>query len=192
MYATQPQIAQDLCRYVPLATLSHMTTVGHSLTGLSIAVLTLPRGKSLWWYLVVGHFFIFFANVPDFPLPGWGHDSYHVSHSVFLTALLASLLALLLLLPRFSEQVGRKVLYAWAGAWFSHMLLDSMYNHGQGIGVFWPLSDAHLILTVPWFETLSWPPITERNLRVFLVEIVVFGAILAACAFVRSRRQKNA
>lgn len=168
-----------------------MTTVGHSLTGLSLAVLTLPRGKTLLWYLVVGHFFVFFANVPDFPLAGWGHDSYQVSHSIFVTALLASLLGLLFLLPRFSEQVGRTVVIAWSAAWFSHLLLDALYNHGQGIGIFWPLSDAHLSLPLPWFETLTWPPKSAHNLRVFLIELGVYGALLLAALFVRSRSRAN-
>ena len=168
-----------------------MTTVGHSLTGISIAVLSLPRGKSLLWYLVVGHFYVFFANAPDFPLPGWGHDSYQVSHSIFLTALLASLLALLLLLPRIGEQLGKRVIITWAAAWFSHMLLDSMYNHGQGIGIFWPLSNAHLVLPLPWFETLTWPPKTQQNLQVFLIELGFYGALLLACVWVRSRSKSR-
>jgi membrane-bound metal-dependent hydrolase YbcI (DUF457 family) len=167
--------------------LTRVTTVGHSLTGLSIAVLTLPRGRSLGWYLLIGHFFVFFANVPDFPLPGWGHDSYQVSHSIFLTTLLAALMALLLLLPKFNARVGMGVVVAWTAAWFSHMLLDSMYSHGQGIGIFWPFSDTHLALPVPWFDTLRWPPITEHNRRVFAIELAVYGSLLAACVWIRSR-----
>ena len=149
-----------------------MTTVGHSLTGLSIAVLTLPKGKSLLWYLLVGHFFIFFANVPDFPLPGWGHASYQVSHSIFLTGLLASFLALLLLHPRFNEQVGAKVVLFWSI---------------NGIGIFWPISDAHLVLPLPWFETLTWPPFTEHNRSVFGIELAFYGTVLAFCLLVRRR-----
>lgn len=169
-----------------------VTTVGHSLTGLSIAVLALPKGKSLMWYLLVGHFFIFFANVPDFPLPGWGHASYEVSHSVFLTGLLASMMALLLFLPKFNEQVGAKVVLFWSITWLGHMVLDALYNHGQGIGIFWPISDAHLVLPVPWFETLTWPPFTEHNRRVFLIELGVYGALLLLCIWMRSRRRTTA
>lgn len=165
-----------------------MTTVGHSLTGISLAVLTLPRGKSLVWYLLIGHLFVFFANLPDFPLPGWGHRSYEVSHSIYLAALIASLMALLLLLPRFNAEVGSRVVIAWAVAWLTHMLLDSMYSHGAGIGVFWPFSNAHLSLPVPWFETLRWPPITEHNRRVFLIELAVFGTLLLTCAGIRRLR----
>lgn len=157
--------------------------------GLSIAVLALPRGRSLGWYLLIGQFFVFFANAPDFPLPGWGHGSYQVSHSLFLTASLAASMSLLLLLPRFNARVYKRVLLAWTIAWLSHLLLDSMYSHGRGIGIFWPLSDAHLALPVPWFDTLTWPPKTPGNLRVFAIELAVYGSLLAACVWIRSRRQ---
>lgn len=175
----------------PRDNLPAMTTLGHSLTGLSLAALTLPRGKTILWYLVVAHFFVFFANVPDFPLPGWGHASYNVSHSVFVTALLSSLLAMLLLLQRFNETVGRKIVVAWTAAWFSHMLLDSTYNHGRGIAIFWPFSEAHLALPQSWFETLTWPPMSDRNLRVFLIELGVYGTLLAVCLFIRSYRKRS-
>ena len=168
--------------------LAAVTTVGHTLTGLSLAALTLPRGKSLLWYLLIGHFFILFANLPDLPLPGWGHRHYQVSHSLFVTALLASLLALLLLLPRFHRAVGVSVVVAWSLTWLSHMLLDSLYAHGAGIGIFWPLSNAHLALPLPWFETLRWPPITEHNRNVFLTELAVFGTLFALCFWLRRLR----
>ncbi len=164
-----------------------MTTVGHSLAGLSIAALTLPKGRSLLWYLLVGHLFIFFANVPDFPLPGWGHASYQVSHSIFVTMLLASTLGLLMFIPGFNSRVGFRVLVLWSLTWLSHMVLDSMYNHGLGIGVFWPFSDAHLVLPVPWFETLSWPPVTEHNRNVFATELAFYGTLLIVCLLLRRR-----
>jgi len=41
-----------------------MTTIGHSLSGISIAVLTLPRGRSLLWYIVAGHVFVFLSTFP--------------------------------------------------------------------------------------------------------------------------------
>jgi hypothetical protein len=167
-----------------------VTTVGHSLTGLSLAVLTLPKGKSLMWYLLVGHFFVFFANAPDFPLPHWGHASYQVSHSIFVTGVLASLMALLLLHPGFNREVGAKVVFWWSVAWFGHMVLDSMYNHGNGIGIFWPISDAHLVLPVPWFETVTWPPFTEHNRDVFLIELACYGALLGLCLLLRRHIQK--
>jgi len=162
-----------------------LTTVGHSLAGVSIAVLTLPQGRSVLWYLIVGHMYVFFANLPDFPLPGWGHDSYLVSHSIFVTSLLAPLLALPLLMPKFKEQIGGAVILAWSATWLCHMLLDSLYSHGQGIGIFWPFSEAHLALPLPWFETLQWPARTAHNVHVFQVELLSYGLLLAGCIGLR-------
>lgn len=164
-----------------------MTTVGHSLAGLSIAALALPKGRSLAWYFLVGHLFIFFANIPDFPLPGWGHAQYEISHSIFVTGMLAAMLMLFLLVPAFDEKVGARVLVLWVVAWFSHMVLDSLYSHGNGIGIFWPVSDAHLALPVPWFHTLTWPPLTEHNRNVFGVELAVYGTVLILCLLLRRR-----
>jgi len=162
-----------------------VTTVGHSLTGLSIAVLTLPRGKSLGWYLLVGQFYLFFTNLPDFPIPGWGHSNYQVSHSLFVTLLLVSLLCLLLLWPTVREQVRARIFLAWSITWLSHMPLDSLYNHGRGIAIFWPFSDAHLAMPVSWFQTISLPPFTESNLRVFGIEALVYGIVFIVCITIR-------
>ena len=95
------------------------------------------------------------------------------------------MMALLLFLPKFDQQVGAKVVFFWSITWLTHMVLDALYNHGQGIGIFWPFSDAHLVLPLPWFETLSWPPVTEHNRRVFLIEITVYGTLLAVCLVAR-------
>lgn len=162
-----------------------MTTVGHSLTGLSLAVLTLPQERSLRWYVLASLCFVFFANLSDFPLPGWGHGAYHVSHSVFVTLLLCSLLAMLLLWPTFHASVGSRVIVAWSATWLSHMVLDSIYAHGRGIGIFWPISDAHLAMPVLWFETLSIPVRSVHNLRVFAIEAMVYGAALGLCMGLR-------
>ena len=155
------------------------------MTGLSLAVLTLPHGQSRRWYLLTTVLFVVFANLSDFPLPGWGHYSYHVGHSVFVTALLASLMALLLLLPTFHARVGVKVIVAWSAAWLSHLPLDSMYGHGLGIAIFWPFSNAHLAMPVSWFETISLPAQSVHNLRVFAIETMVFGAVLISCIWLR-------
>lgn len=168
-----------------------MTTVGHSLTGLSIAVLTLPRGRSLAWYLLIGQFYLLFTNLPDFPIPGWGHNAYHISHSLFVTLLLTSTLFLLLLWPRIREQVQWPVFAAWSITWLSHMPLDSLYNHGRGIGIFWPFSDAHLAMPIPWFQTITLPPFTRSNLQVFAVEAVFYGVLLLACIGLRYLAMNN-
>ena len=169
----------------PAVTHALVTTVGHSLTGLSLAVLILPLGQSRRWYFLTAVCFVIFANVSDFPLPGWGHNAYQVSHSVYVTILLASLLALLLLWPTFHARVGVRVIVAWSVAWLSHLPLDSMYAHGQGIAIFWPFSEAHLAMPVSWFETIRLPARSDHNLRVFRIELLVFGTALFSCAGLR-------
>ena len=167
-----------------------MTTIGHSLSGLSIAVLTLPRGRSLLWYVVAGHLFVFFANIPDLPFPGWGHDAYQISHSIFLAALLVSFVGLLRLIPEVSTRVSATMFLAFSAAWLTHMPLDSIYSHGHGIGIFWPFSEAHLAMPIPWFDTLTWPPKTAHNLRIFQIETVVYGLILVGCILFRRSRSE--
>ena len=104
---------------------------------------------------------------------------------MFVTALLTSLLSMLVLLPRFDRTVGARIVAAWAFTWLSHMFLDSLYAHGAGIGIFWPFSNAHLALPVPWFETLRWPPVSEHNRNVIRTELLVFGTVLAVCLGMR-------
>lgn len=162
-----------------------MTTIGHSLTGVSIAVLTLPRGRSFLWYLVAGHLFVFFANIPDYPFPGWGHGAYQVSHSIFLAALLASLIGSLRLIPEINARISGTMFLAFSAAWLTHMPLDSIYSHGHGIGIFWPFSDAHLAMPIRWFDTLTWPPKSDHNLRVFATEAIVYSTVLILCVIAR-------
>ena len=70
---------------------------------------------------------------------------------------------LLMLVPGFDLRVGSRVLVAWSLAWLSHMVLDAMYNHGLGIGVFWPFSDAHLVLPLPSSSLLVMKGATQHN-----------------------------
>jgi len=145
-------------------TLAAVTTVGHTLTGLSLAVLTLPPEQSRRWYVLTGLCFVFFANIPDIPLPGWGHDFYRASHSVFVTLLLTSLLAPLLLWPTFRVLVGGRVIIAWSVTWLSHMVLDSMYGHGRGIAIyclFQPACD------------LIWRPLQAELLRHYTLQALL-------------------
>jgi hypothetical protein len=165
-----------------------MTTVGHTLFGLALGVLVLPldaRRRFSRPHLVA---FALLANVPDFPLPGWGHDLYQVSHSLFVTcALIAAAALCLRSSPRALRAVGGgRVVLAGAGAWAGHLLLDSLYNHGRGIAIFWPFSSAHLALPVPWFARLEHgPALDPASLRIFAVEGLVYGSLLAACGAFR-------
>jgi len=87
-------------------------------------------------------------------------------------------------------------LYVAGGlAWYSHVLLATMYNHGRGIAIYWPVSRGRLSLAVPWFSTMNprdlW---SAHNLRVWAIEASVYGAIFAAACYGRhlmTRRKKN-
>lgn len=167
-----------------------MTSVGHTLTGIAMGALAVPRNETRTYKWVVFNAFGLLANLPDLPLPGWGHSAYHVSHSLFVNlALIAAVGAGLALWPAARERLGWRVALALGAVWLSHLLLDSFYNHGNGIGIFWPLSDAHLNLPIPWFSTVELDPWnTAHNLRVFAIELAFYGALLVAAVAARLRR----
>jgi membrane-bound metal-dependent hydrolase YbcI (DUF457 family) len=161
-----------------------MTSVGHCLTGLSIAALVVPRGWPRREKVVTFAAFVLMANVPDAPLPSWGHFHYKVSHSLFVNLALLSVAAGLLMSLRAwrSQAVRRWVVAGGAAAWLSHLLLDSFYSHGRGIRIFWPVSDAALNLAIPWFHVLQrGPPPDLAMLRIFGIEALCYGALLGAC-----------
>lgn len=159
-----------------------MTFVGHSLAGASLAVLVVP---SAWRNrqqaaLVAG--FVVLANLPDLPVPYWGHDRYEVSHSLFVTLGLLGVGYLGLLLPVCRRL--RTAPWVWGGgglAWLSHLLLDTFYNHGKGLAVFWPFGTARVSLALPWFETLGQPlwQIDAHLVRVLGIELLAYGLVFA-------------
>jgi hypothetical protein len=158
-----------------------MTTLGHSLTGLSIGVLCMPGGRKLWWYFLFLNLFVALPNIPDWPFPGWGHDRYDISHSIFVTVLLIGIACTVFAY----WEGGRRFVGGWRTlvcgglTWISHLLLDSIYNHGQGLEMFWPVSDASLALPLPWFATLKPTAYTdEHNSSVLLIELAVYGTLL--------------
>lgn len=156
-----------------------MTTVGHALTGLTVAVVVMPPGRSWLWYLWAGHWFIGFANLPDFPVPYWGHSRYDISHSVFVTFAFAMVfVAATSMRRRLWAQLGTPIVAGYVVAWFSHLLLDSFYNHGRGIAIFWPLSEARLALPIPIFSVAHLDPFfTIHNATVCAIELAVYGSL---------------
>jgi membrane-bound metal-dependent hydrolase YbcI (DUF457 family) len=168
-----------------------MTPVGHTLTGFAIATLVVPPQWSARSKLGVFAAMAFLANAPDAPLPGWGHGRYDISHSVFVTAGLVTMLGLA---GHFAfRRLPRSLLVGGAIAWFSHLLLDTFYNHGKGLAMFWPVSDARVALPVLWFETMTTSPVLgAHNLRVFAIEGAAYGALLAVAIVVsRTRRARS-
>jgi membrane-bound metal-dependent hydrolase YbcI (DUF457 family) len=165
-----------------------MTSVGHCLTGLSLAALVVPRSWERREKVRAFAALTLLANVPDLPLPSWGHFSYRVSHSLFVNlTLVAVVVALLIRSHAWLSETGRRwVVAGGAAAWLSHFLLDSFYSHGSGIRIFWPVGDAALSLPVPWFHVLQPGSLSNVTpLRIFATEAVCYGALLGACLVLR-------
>lgn len=168
----------------------NMTPVGHTLTGFAIASLAMPAGLRPRTKLGVYATMAVLANAPDAPFSWWGHARYDISHSVFVTA---GVVTVLMVLGHYAfGRLPKSLLMGGALAWFSHLLLDTFYNHGKGLAMFWPVSDARVALPVPWFETMSTSELWGmHNLRVFAVEGVVFGVVWLVAIFVGLRKSRN-
>jgi membrane-bound metal-dependent hydrolase YbcI (DUF457 family) len=153
-----------------------MTSVGHSLMGIAIGIFCVPQWTSARWK--VGYFaaFVVLPNIPDLPFPHWGHDRYDISHSLFVNLLLCLIIvALLGWHPKIRHSIGDgKVLSGGVAAWLSHLVLDSFYNHGRGVPIFWPLSDAHLALPIPWFSVAPFPPLSLALLQECAIEFASY------------------
>ena len=161
-----------------------MTFVGHTLVGATIgAMMPLPKtGKISRSAFILA--VVVCANLPDLPLPGWGHSNYRVSHSIFVGIVLISCGVILLR----GLQVARNTVGSWlvvlAGsmALVSHYFLDSIYNHGMGIAVFWPLSDARIVFPISWFSIMKSDPFfCWHNVKVWSIELLFCGAFFAVC-----------
>lgn len=170
-----------------------MTGIGHSLTGMSLAALAMPRRWRAPSWLAGMAALAVLANVPDIDLPFWGHAEYLISHSIFVNvALIVAVLAVPAALPALRRKLGGwPVLAAGGGAWMSHLLLDSFYGHGKGIRIFWPFSsEAALNLAIPWFRNYpgGWP-LDAARLKVMAIEVLFYGPLLAICLLWRLRRR---
>jgi len=167
-----------------------MTTVGHSLTGLSIGLLCMParwRRLAKTALLVA---FVLLANVPDYRYV----REYGYRHSLLVNVPMILAAALLLALrPGWRRRIGGwPVVGAGAGAWLSHLLLDTFYSDGGGIFLFYPSRAVHLSLSMPWFDTLNygWEP-TARTARILGTEAAVYGTLVLLCMLIRSALQRH-
>jgi len=166
-----------------------MTLVGHSIIGATMAVVTIPLGARVRRLALAMLAFVVLANIPDLRLPYWGHERYGISHSVFVNGTVILLLSLPFLLSgRARSSIGGiTVVVGCALAWLSHLLLDTFYNHGRGLAMFWPFSKGRLALPVPWFETAKkpLPHFDLHTARVWSVELVSYGVVIVAALLVR-------
>lgn len=170
-----------------------MTIVGHSLVGATLAILFAPAFKTGREKAFIIGVYIFVAYIPDLPVPGWGHWQYHISHSIIVNIILMTLIVMLFGYMQYRNKfIYFQVLIGAIIAWMSHFLLDSLYNHGNGIGIFWPLSDHKLALPVPWFATLQNTSslLSYRNLKVFLIEFLFYFPVFLTFLFILKRVTK--
>ncbi len=165
-----------------------MTIVGHSLVGATLAVLFSPADLYERKKAIIIGAYLFAAYIPDLPLPGWGHWQYHISHSVFVNLLLILPTVMILSYLKYAKNIGSyAVIMGLPIVWLSHFVLDSIYNHGQGIGIYWPFSAHKLALPVSWFSTLQITPsvFSFHNLKVFFIELLVCFPIFIVAFFAR-------
>ncbi len=159
----------------------NLTPIGHTLTGLAIGYLAIPRntpGKQKAGLLAA---FAVVASAPDLPFPYWGHFQYDISHSLLMTTIGVICLEVALVW-RFRGQppASWRVMIGFALAWYSHLLLDSFYNRTVGLPVGWPFAMGRIALPIPWLSTADKSNIFSlHNVRVAVYEILTFGPLLA-------------
>ena len=139
--------------------------------------------------------FAILANLPDLRVQGWGHGNYQMSHSAFVSLGLISVIAALL---SFSRSVMTKIggwrpIVGGTLAWLTHFLLDSFYNHGKGLAMFWPFSEARLALPIPWLSTVGVfpPPLNMRTVGIWSMEFISFFPLLLVAAWFRWKNEKR-
>jgi membrane-bound metal-dependent hydrolase YbcI (DUF457 family) len=166
-----------------------MTPIGHTLTGLAIGYLGLPRDTPTKQKVLLLSSCAVLANIPDFPFSWWGHSRYDISHSLLMTTLgVVCLDAILLWRFRLKPPVTPQMLLAFALAWYSHLLLDMSYNHAKGLAIFWPWSTERVALPIPWLAVGNPRDVFSlHNVRVAFFEILTFGALLVFAILIKNR-----
>ncbi len=167
-----------------------MSPVGHSMVGLAFAAVAIPSLKGRKAKVLAPTLFVAVANLPDWPIPNWGHDRYQISYSVFVNvAFISFVFACWTALPKLRSAIPTPCMLLGAGAWLSHLVLDSFYNHGRGIAIYWPISKGRLNLAMPWFNTLdlSQSMIARHNLSVCAIEFTAFLPIMIVALTVASK-----
>lgn len=154
--------------------------------GLTIATVATPRDWSVRARVVTYATFVVLANAPDIPLANWGHHRYDISHSVFVTAVATALVALVVRLIASAGRIPWQLYLAGVAAWYSHLLLDTTYNHGNGLAVFWPVNSGRVALPIPWFSIMRPHELfSTHNYQVWAIEAGVYGTIFAAVLWAR-------
>ena len=159
-----------------------MTPFGHTLVGLTIGYTAIPRAVPPRQKLYCLAAFALLANLPDLPLPFWGHPHAYASHSIAV-CLMGSVVFGGLLLWRYRGRFPfmPRIILAGSLAWLSHMILDAMYSWGVGLPIAWPFGRARLALPVSWLHIANKSHVfSMHNFRVAIYEVLTFGPPLLA------------
>jgi membrane-bound metal-dependent hydrolase YbcI (DUF457 family) len=164
-----------------------LTPIGHTLTGLAIGYLAIPRETPIKQKTSLLAAFAVLASVPDLPFPYWGHSDYEVSHGLFMTTIGTGIMAAFLWFRfRGRPPITLGVMLAMALAWYSHLLLDSLYNHAIGLQIYWPFSKGRIAFPVPWLTPGNkYDIFSMHNVKVALYEIATFAPLLLLAVVVK-------
>ncbi len=165
-----------------------MTFVGHSLVGVSAAVLAMPSHMSVWRWVVAINVFVLLSYLPDLPFPFWGHSRYAISHSLYVNLFLMTACYIIRLsFKSVHRLLPARLFFTGIAVWGSHLLLDALYKGPGGVAIFWPFSRAVLNLPVPWFDYFvpSLGVLHMHNLNVFGIEAMAYLPILFMAFVVR-------
>jgi membrane-bound metal-dependent hydrolase YbcI (DUF457 family) len=124
--------------------------------------------------------FIAISNIPDWPLPIWGHRHLAVSHSLWVNLILCTTLAALLWKYRPDKIESPTVFIAAGLAWLSHFVLDTLYDDLPGVAIYWPFSDSLATLPLPWLNTLAHvpPPFDSQVIKILCFEFITFSPLI--------------
>ncbi|MFZ5569849.1 MAG: hypothetical protein ACOZF0_05570 [Thermodesulfobacteriota bacterium] len=166
-----------------------MTSLAHTLVGSSIALLCMPVMEKARLRLMFMGAMIAVANLPDWPIPGWGHFRLDISHSIIANGgLMLCLLVTWRILAGSLFGKCRPVAVGVLAAWMSHLLLDTLYVDSS-LAIFWPVSAAGVSLPVPWLKTLPHvpPPFDHQIQRILMLETFTFLPLVILAAAMRLR-----
>ena len=154
--------------------------------GIAVAQPVVRRAKHLYTAIAMIGCFVGIANLPDWPLPNWGHHRYDISHSLFVNVGLiigAYVFVKSLRALKYNSKLIEWVYqsFSWLMlAWLSHLLLDSFYSHGLGVGIGWPINEWRLVFPIPCFDNVHIHEsiLSEHNLKVVVVELLFYLPIV--------------
>ena len=179
--------------YANLAGRTIVTSLGHTLVGASIAMLCTPAKYDMRRRLVVILALILIASLPDWPIPGWGHQRLDISHSIIVN--MALLLCLLVAAGGLTGNMLRQNIPLAVGiiiAWMSHFLLDTLYGDSS-LHMLWPVSKVGVSLPVPWLKTMPHvpPPFDQSIMNILIFETVTFLPLMLIASVLRLRKRSQ-